>query len=399
MKYRIAYLVTHPIQYQAPLLRRLSAEPDFDLTVFFQSDVSLRAYHDAGFGRSFQWDVPLLDGYRHEFLPAIARRDQVNGLGPLSYGIASRLWHGRFDVLWVHGYALWFNWVAICAAKAAGIAVLVRDEATPTSARRSPGRKALKRMFFTTLKRVCDGFLAIGTLNREYYLQNGIDPERIFLMPYCVDNDYFASLARAAAPGLPALREELALAPDRPVILFASKFQRRKRAADLVDAFERLTAGADPRRMPYLVLAGDGEARPELEARAARVADAVRFVGFRNQSELPAFFDLCDVFVLPSEHEPWGLVVNEAMSAGRAVVVSDQVGCGPDLVRDGVNGYIYRCGDVEGLADALRNVLQEPDRARAMGAASAEIIGGWNFERDIAGLRDAVEAVTASGGR
>jgi glycosyltransferase involved in cell wall biosynthesis len=394
-KYRVAYLVTHPIQYQAPLLRLIAAQPDIDLTVFFQSDLSLKAYRDEGFGRSIRWDVDLLEGYRSEFLPAIGRRDTIEGGRPFNYGISSRLRRGRFDVLWVHGTALWFNWVAMLAARMASIPVLMRDEATLISANRSAAKIWLKRqLFFHALGRVCAGFLAIGTLNRRYYLENGITAERIFPVPYCVDNGYFADRAAAAAPQREAFRAKLELEPGRPVILYASKLQRRKRAGDLLAAFAALRE-MNPARKPYLLFVGDGEQRRELEERARPLAGDVRFLGFMNQSELPAIFDLCDVFVLPSDQEPWGLVVNEAMNAGRAVIVSNQVGCGSDLVRDGVNGFVYPVGDAAALAKALASVLRDPAMTQAMGRASAEIIGGWDFQRDLDGLRAAIRHATA----
>src|SRR5215471_15179515 len=106
-KYRIAYLLTHPIQYQAPLLKLIAAQSDIDLTVFFQSDMSLRAYADKGFGYSVKWDVPLVEGYSHEFLPGIGRHQVVTAQRPIHWGFASRLTRVRFDALWVHGYARW----------------------------------------------------------------------------------------------------------------------------------------------------------------------------------------------------------------------------------------------------------------------------------------------------
>ncbi|HVB81199.1 MAG TPA: glycosyltransferase family 4 protein [Candidatus Binataceae bacterium] len=387
-KTRVAYLVTHPIQYQAPLLRLIAAQPDLDLAVFFQSDLSVKEYRDPGFGRVIKWDVDLLDGYHSEFLPALGRRDMLSALRPLSYGIGRRLWRGQFDVLWVHGYARWFNWVALCAARRAGIPVLLRDEATPISAERSAAKVWLKRtLMFRALDRLVAGFLAIGTLNRRYYEENSIVPARVFDLPYCVDNQYFASRAAAATPQREALRARLGLEPGRPVILYASKLQARKRAGDLLAAFERLSRLV-PR--PYLVVIGDGEERATLEARAAPLGGDVRFLGFLNQSELPAYFDLCDVFVLPSVQEPWGLIVNEVMNAGRAVVASDQVGCAPDLVKDGVNGFVYPAGDAAALADALRRVLTDRATVAAMGRASAAIIADWDFTRDLAGLRAAI---------
>src|ERR1700722_7676796 len=114
---RLAYVVTHPIQYQAPLLKRIAAEPGIDLKVFFCSDISTRPFRDSEFNRQIHWDLPLLDGYEYEFLPALGATDQISFARPWNFGISERLDLGRFDALWVHGYARLFNWRAIGAAK------------------------------------------------------------------------------------------------------------------------------------------------------------------------------------------------------------------------------------------------------------------------------------------
>ncbi len=146
---------------------------------------------------------------------------------------------------------------------------------------------------------------------------------------------------------------------------------------------------------PYLVIVGDGEERAALERQAAASGfDGIRFCGFRNQSELPRFFDIATVFVLPSRHEPWGLIVNEVMNSGRAVIVSDDVGCQPDLITDGVEGCIFPVGDVEALTGALRRVLATPETAVLMGQRGLQRIRAWGFEEDIRGLRRAIAEVT-----
>ncbi|MCX5889634.1 MAG: glycosyltransferase family 4 protein [Deltaproteobacteria bacterium] len=392
---RLAYLVTHPIQYQAPLLGQVAREPGLDLTVFFCSDFSAKKFLDPTFGREISWDVPLLEGYRYEVLPALGGRDRVSFLRPFNYGLGQRLTAGRFEVLWIHGYNRWFHWQAMWQAQARGLKVLIRDEATLISAPRNFGKRLLKKGFFAGLKRLVDGFLAIGTLNRKYYRHYGIGDEKIFSVPYAVDNDFFQTEARKAAPRREQLRRQLGLAAGRPVILFVSKIEPRKRPADLLAAYLKLTktgALADP---PYLLFVGEGAQRQPLEEVVKeKNLEAVRFLGFRNQTELPAYYDLCDVLVLPSVHEPWGLVVNEVMNAGRAVIVSDQVGCGPDLVRHGENGYIFPAGDSAALAGALGQVLADPETCRAMGARSRAIMANWGFAEDLAGLKQAIWAVT-----
>ncbi len=397
-KLRLAYLVTHPIQYQAPLLRLVAAEPDIDLTVFFATDFSARKFKAHDFAQEIIWDVPVLEGYRHRVLPRLDKAPQEGiepALGfwnPLSHGIGRAL-DGGFDALWIHGYARWHHWCAIAAAKRRGIKVMLRDEATPISAPRGALKSAAKRVFFEGLRRGVDGFLAIGSLNRRYYEANGVDPARIFPVPYAVDNAHFRKGAETAHATREHSRAEFGLEPGRPILLSCGKLIERKRPLQLLEAFARVHAEPDLRR-PYLVFAGDGPLRADLEARAATIApSAVKILGFVPQSRLPVAYDLCDAFVLPSGQEAWGLVVNEVMCAGRAVIVSDMVGCAPDLVRSGENGAIFPTDDIDALARAIRDVMGDADRLAAMGRHSLARIERWSFAEDIAGLRAALSSL------
>ena len=398
---RLAYLVSHPIQYQAPLLRRIAEEREIELTVFFGSDFSVKGYQDEGFGVGVKWDVPLLEGYRHEFLPAIRDRGTVSVTTPLNRGIFERL-RGRkgepaFDVLWVHGYGTVNAMHGMLAAKALGIPVLLRAESWLKDRSRHAAKLIVKRGFFRILKGLVDGVLPIGSLNAAYWQHYfGADIPQ-FPMPYAVDNGYFRMRSEEARATQAELLKELGLDAGRPVILFASKLQARKRGKDLVAAYANLVqAGAvDGGLQPYLLIVGDGEERARLEEQVREEGlEGVRFCGFRNQSELPRFFNLADVFVLPSEHEPWGLIVNEVMNAGCAVIVSDDAGCQPDLVTDGVEGCVFPVGDVRGLTNALQRVLRSPEIAREMGQRGMERIRSWDFEADVRGLRTAIESVT-----
>ncbi len=395
---RLGYLVSHPIQYQAPLLRRIAAEPGLDLHVFFGSDLSVRSYRDEGFGADIEWDVPLLDGYSSEFLPAIRDKRSISIASPISRGIYDRLRgrHGSptIDVLWVHGYATVNALHGMLAARALGIPVLLRAESWLKDRERSGAKLAAKHAFFLGLRQMVDAVLPIGTLNSEYWSQYLGDNIPQFLMPYAVDNEYFQARSLEAAAGREALARELALEPGRPIVLFASKLQTRKRCEDLVEACLRLATHLSPERQPYLLIVGDGEERANLERKVLSVgAQNVRFCGFRNQSELPRFFNLCDVFVLPSRHEPWGLIVNEVMNAGRAVIVSEDVGSQPDLITDGVEGCVFPAGDVDALTAALLRVLATPGTAAEMGARARDRISTWSFDQDILGLRAALEHV------
>src|ERR1035441_4362755 len=115
----LGYYVSHPIQYQAPMLRRIAQEPDIDLRVFFSSNISVRkqGYDDQDFRVNIKWDTPLLDGYKYEFLPAVRNSNEIAFTKPINYGIRSRFKKQRIDALWVHGYSNLSNLQAMFAAK------------------------------------------------------------------------------------------------------------------------------------------------------------------------------------------------------------------------------------------------------------------------------------------
>jgi glycosyltransferase involved in cell wall biosynthesis len=334
----------------------------------------------------------LLEGYEYEFLPALGGTDRLTFARPWNVGLAERLDRGHFDTLWVHNYGLLFNWRAIVSARRRGLKVVLRDEAQEFSRPRGPANRLAKRLFFSALRQVVDCYLAIGTYNRNYYLSLGVDPSRIVMMPYAVDNVFFQTRCRAAALLRERFRSDLGLSPHRAVILYVGKLFGRKRPEDLLDAYARLSTDGRAEPAPYLLYIGEGEAKTALEARAASLGwSSIKFLGFRNQTELPAFFDLCDVFVIPSNFEPWGLIVNEVMNAGRPIIASDRVGACPDLVKHGVNGYVYRAEDVGDLHHALVGVLEDHDLRQNMGRASLNLINQWSYEEDVSALKRALE--------
>ncbi len=387
-KPRLVCLTSHPIQYQAPLFREIAASPDLELVVLFCSDVSVRPYFDREFNRQIAWDVPLLTGYDYRFLPTWGRRDRISFFRPLNYGLASTLDELKPDALWITAYARWTYWVAVALAKARGIRVFISGDVSPISAQRGLVKRVLKRLFFLSARHLCDAFLSIGTLNREYYRSQGVPSNRLVRFPFAVDNHFFQSRSAQAAISRNMLRDELRIPQQHPVIVYAAKFIPKKRPQDLLHAFIGLSRNGVTPPSATLLLIGDGELRQELEKQADRLNwSNIKFLGFKNQTELPAYFDLCDLFVLPSEVEPWGLVVNEAMNARCAILVSDKVGCAPDLVHPGKNGAVFRARDVEDLRRTLERLLEDRNKLQEMGEESLRIINSWSFAQDVAALR------------
>ena len=250
-------------------------------------------------------------------------------------------------------------------------------------------KSILRQPLMGALYRSCDRLLAIGSANAAFYRAMGVPDHKIFLVPYSVDNDRFVQSANLTDDQKTEVRKRYNVPADRPSVLYAAKFTRRKRPGDLLDAARRLRSETD--RPFTVVMAGSGELEQELRTFCAEHAlDNVVFTGFVNQSELPALYAASDVFVLPSEHEPWGLAVNEAMCAGLPVVVSREVGCVADLVRDGVNGYTPAAGDIEGLARALRRLIEDEGLRQRQGQASLARILQWGYQQSLEGIRSAL---------
>jgi len=385
---RLAVVLSHPIQYFAPLFAHIARQGDIDLEVLYLSDASVRGSQDKGFRQPVKWDIDLLGGYAHRFVGPNAHRIVPGGFWSLA---TPRLWgeirRGRYDAVVIHGHAYAANFIAIAAAKWAGTAVIMRGESHLGLTRH--GLKAVvRRHLLSRLYRVCDGFLAIGTANREFYQAFGVEAGRVSLAPYTVDNERFMRDSALTDTERSDIRAALGAPLDATIVLFASKFQRRKHPDSVIHAVKALRAeGINV----ALLMVGTGEMEGELRSLAQELPPkAVTFAGFVNQSRLPRILGASDVFVLPSEEEPWGLIVNEAMCAGLPVVVGDKLGCARDLVRNGENGYLVPSGDVDALTDALRKIVTSPDLRQAMSDRSREIVRGWSFVQCASGFREAL---------
>lgn len=377
---RLLIFVSHPIQYFVPLFRELARRDDISLLVLYRSRAGLEKYFDEGFQREIEWDIPLLEGYRYQFLRS------VGGALWLDYTVLREV--GRFDpqVVLVHGYSSPLNLAVMGLAQLSGRRVLMRgDTRLMPYHSGSPLKRRLKKLIF----RLVDGCVSVGSENRKYYESLGVRRDDIYFAPFSVDNAAF-DLGIGREPARVGQREAWGIEPDSKVILFASKLVGRKRAADLLAAMEVVTRTNDD---VVLVIAGTGPEEEALRAMAATVPVRTIFAGFRNQSEMPALLAASDIFVLPSEDEPWGLIVNEAMAAGLPIVVSDDVGAAPDLVAGKGTGIVYPAGDVDQLVAALDLLLKSPDMREDMGRNARNFIRNWDVAPSAEGIVTAAHAV------
>jgi glycosyltransferase involved in cell wall biosynthesis len=204
----------------------------------------------------------------------------------------------------------------------------------------------------------------------EFLRSLGLPPERVFLTPFVIDTPFFS--ARAAASEREATRARWSIPPAAPVALFVGKLVPWKRPGDFLEAAARVEG-------LYAVFAGEGPLRTALEARSALpdLSGRVRFLGFINQMGLPQIYAACDFLVLPSEYEPFGVVVNEAFACGIPAVVSDVCGAAGDLVRNEETGFVIGTGDVDELSERLSLLAADPKFRRELGARARARVESW----------------------
>lgn len=380
---RLAVVVSHPIQYYAPMFRELASR--CDLTVFYCLRMTPRQQAAAGFGTAFEWDVDLFSGYQSEFLRNVSRTPGAEHFWDCDTPeIGDRLRMGQFDALLVIGWHLKSYLQATLAAKRIGLPVMVRGDShleTPRSALKRHAKALINPNFL----RLFNGALYVGTKSRAFYEHYRYPAHRMFHSPHCVDNDWFS--ARATPEARRQLRHERGIDDDTHVVLFAGKLVPFKRPLDVVASVARareIGAKVD------VMVAGSGALEADMRRSAAELGVPLHMLGFCNQTGMPAVYAAADVLMLPSNgDETWGLVANEALACGRPVIVSEACGCAPDLAADGNAGRVAPLGDIDAFAAAIHSVIGQPPSTAGISARAR----AHGIARSVDGILAAAEAV------
>jgi len=388
-KLRLVIVATHPIQYQVPWFQALAACPELELDVYFGM-LPDAAQQGAGFGVPFRWDIPMLDGYSWRIVGNARAKPALsyffgNSVSRIHDEFRSR----RPDAVLVTGWHALPLLQALWACMRLGIPRIVRGESNAMRLR-LPWTQFGHRVLLSRF----DAFLAIGKSNAEFYRSNGVPEARIFSAPYFVDNARFAGAARDLRAQRVALRRQWDIPADAVCFLFAGKLEPKKRILDLVRAMRAAQGGPDA---AHLLVVGTGVQMGEAKALVDREGVRSTFAGFLNQSEMPRAYAAADCLVLPSDFgETWGLVVNEAMACGLPAVVSDRVGCGPDLVEEGVTGLRFPFGNVAALGDVLRSLARAPAQLAEMGLRARERVARYSVQAAVTGTLESARYVTQS---
>lgn len=384
------------VQYSDPLFREMAQPSRLDLLVAYCSMQGVDSGVDPGFGVKVSWDTRLLEGYPWINVPNRAwRPGPGHFFGLFNPGLWSLIRDGHFDAVLICGYYFASAWIALLAAKHYGTPVIfVSDSHSLRSWRaQSSWELGSKRILLRWIFSLADGAVVSSSGGVEYLKSLGFPGERVVLAPTAVDNAWWTE--QASKVDRDAARAAWKIPAEATLALFCAKLQLWKGPMDLLEAFARADVPNS-----YLAFAGDGPERSNLERRATDLglADRVRFLGFLNQSQLPAAYCAADIFVLPSLFEPFGMVVNEAMLCGLPVAVSDRVGARFDLVRPDENGYVFPAGDIEALAAVLRRILPDVEKRTRMGVAARQRMETWSPQEYVAGMVSAVNLVAKRGG-
>lgn len=384
MTTRLAVVVSHPIQYYAPWFADLAARPELELMVFHLWDFGIVSRLDRGFGQTLRWDVPLLEGYPSRLVPNQARDPGTHHVGGLhNPTLVRELLAWRPDALLLFGYAYRTHLRLLLDPRLWRLPILLRGDSHDLVPRRGL-KPTIARQLRRLLFRRFAAALAVGQANAAYLAASGLAQDRIVLAPHAVDNARFQAAAPRAELDAAQWRQDLGIAADATVVLFAGKFEPKKQPVQLLEAFAALD---NPTAV--LVLVGAGALEQQLRRRAALLPPGrVHILGFQNQASMPRVYALADVLVLPSvgPGETWGLCVNEAMNLARPAIVSSHVGCGPDLVLQGRTGWVFAAGDLQALQRCLADALADRPRLRRLGLAARDHIQSFSYRQASASL-------------
>ena len=380
---KLAIISTHPIQYYAPVFKLMAQHKTLKIKVFYTLGEIGKNPYDPGFNQKISWDIPLLEGYEFQFQQNTARKPGSDGFwGIINPNLIMEIEAWGADAVLVYGWAYQAHLKAIRHFKNK-IPVFFRGDSTLLN-KKNTLKNSIKKLFLTWVYTNIDHAFYVGKNNKTYFKKFGLKSRQLSFAPHAIDNERFVKDHTNESS---ALRKKLGIATEEILILFAGKLEQVKNPGLLLDAFGKLS-----QPNAHLLFAGNGPLETALKVKKEliKTASRVHFLDFQNQTSMPALYQACDLFCLPSRSETWGLALNEAMVCGKAVLVSDQVGCAADLVSNGKNGLIFQSENLSDLVQKLQQLCADKTLLTQFGTASAKIIQPWNFENSVKAMQQKI---------
>lgn len=382
MKKKVGIFLSHPIQYFSPLFKHIQENSQLiELKVYYFSDVSIRQHTDHDFGTEVKWDLDLLEGYDSEFIKNFKKEDSPNGFFTLiNFGVFSKVKNENFDLVISFGWSTLSNLFVLFAARMFNVPFALRGEAPFMYEASKKGlKKKLRACFLGSMFKKASALFYIGTQNKKFYQQSFDLPDnKLFFTPYSINNNYF--IQKANEYDIEKEKKKLGIG-NEVVIVFSGKLIERKKPKILLQALKQLD-----RDKYKLLFVGSGVQEEALKDIAEKDNLNVDFLGFINQAEIPKYYTLADIFILPSMHETWGLVVNEAMCCKTAIITSNLVGSSYDLIEEEKNGYVVEVDDADALAQKIQLLLDDKDKLERFKEHSLTLVQRWGYTQILEGL-------------
>ena len=367
----LAVITTHPIQYYAPVFQLLHSRERINIKVYYTwGEQSIRKF-DPGFRKEIEWDIPVLEGYPFEWLTNTSESPgshHFNGI--VNPDLIERIKQLNPDAILIFGWA--FNsHLKVMRYFKNKIPIYFRGDSTLLDEKPNI-RRFFKLIYLKWVYSHISHAFYVGTQNKAYFRKYGLKEQQLSFAPHAIDNERFGTKRDLEVIDL---RNSLGLSSSDFLIVFAGKFEEKKDPLILLNAFLQLD-----QKDCHLLMIGNGVLETELIKTASTSAN-VNFKNVQNQSFMPVIYQACDLCCLPSKGpgETWGLAVNEAMASGKAVLVSDKVGCGVDLVAENENGSKFINGNIDDLLEKLRFLTTSKDKLHNYGTTSLTRIRDWNF--------------------
>lgn len=372
-KKKIAWFDTHPIQYNTPAYEAINKDKKISQTVYYMSDFSIRKYFDEQFDTHLKWDIPLLNGYKSKFLKNYSFLNHGSFFSYINISIFYEIIKNKYDLVITHGWSSVSHFFVFISCKISGTPYSVRGDSNsyminPKNILQSTIRKIIFRnanvIFF------------IGEQNKKFYLSHGVQEKKLIRMPLCINNSFFRKIGLT----IDIDKEKKLLGiKDEKVLLISSKLIEKKSVDTLILALKDISE-------PYfLLVVGSGKLEKKLKKLSEQLNVKTKFLGFVNQTKIPTYYWLADIFIMTSKREPWGLSTNEAMNCNCAIILSDKVGGKDDLIKN--NGFTFKVGNVNELRSKIEILLRDEEKLKSFKKNSKKIIENFDYKSNVLALQ------------
>jgi len=372
-KKKIAIVTTHPIQYQSPLFKEISHLDKFEADVYFASKQGYQSkYIDKDFKKKFNWNINLLSGYNYLFS---SKNDQNVNSFFLSYkDLNNTLFKNKYDAILLFGWNNILYIKSFFLAKIHKVPIILRVE-TNSSQKINYFKKIIKYFILNILFKYIDYFLYIGTLNKKFYLNLGVNDKRLYPAPYSVDNNFFLNKKETNI----FINKKF----KKKTILFVGKLIERKNVEEFLNLAKLFK---NDRRFNFLVVGDGHQIKLCNEFIISNKLSNIKIAGFKNQRELKVIYQKSFLLIVPSKYETWGLVINEAMASGLPVICSRNCSSSRDLIINGKNGYVYNLGDIKLLKKIIIELSENKKKYLNMLKKIKKHIKNFTFSQTIKSL-------------